>query len=149
MLAGVLNLTNLRSSQALVHGPNHTVKFAETTASMAAHHMAEMKLFNIEAEMASTLHDMSDEDLRSFVELQEDPANNEQIELCIYTSFLIFTKTRSAEYLELAIQRTEGWIAVIAIDHPDRARRLQILDMMSARTSKLRLILEDALSGNR
>jgi hypothetical protein len=116
---------------------------------MAAHHMAEMKLFNIEAEMASTLHDMSDEDLRSFVELQEDPANNEQIELCIYTSFLIFTKTRSAEYLELAIQRTEGWIAVIAIDHPDRARRLQILDMMSARTSKLRLILEDALSGNR
>ena len=37
------------------------------------------------------------------------------------------------EYLEQAIQRTEGWIAVIAMDHPDRARRFQILDMLSAR----------------
>lgn len=92
-----------------------------------------MELFNIEVEMASSLHDLSDEDLRSFAELQEDPANDEQIELYIYTCFLIFTRTRSTEYLEQAIQRMEGWIAVIGMDHPGRARRFQILDMMSAR----------------
>lgn len=101
-----------------------------------------MELFNIEVEMASSLHDLSDEDLRSFAELQEDPANDEQIELYIYTCFLIFTRTRSTEYLEQAIQRMEGWIAVIAMDHPDRTRRFQILDMMSARMIQLRHVLE-------
>lgn len=108
---------------------------------MAAH---DMKLFNVEAEMASSLHDMSDDDLHSFAELHEDPASDDQIELYIYTCFLIFARIRSTEHLEQAIQRTEGWIAELAVDHPDRARRLQILDMMSARTSQLRLIQEDA-----
>jgi len=92
----------------------------------------ELELFNIEVEMASLLHGLSDEDLRSFAKLQEDPANDEQIELYIYTCFLIFTRTRSPASLEQAIVRTEGWIEVIAVDHPDRARRIQILDMMSA-----------------
>jgi len=119
---------------------------------MATNHMSEMELFTVEAEMASALDALGEEDLRSFAALQEDPANDEQIELSIYACFLIFTKTCSTEHLEQAIQRTEGWIAVIAADHPDRARRFQILDMMSARMSQHRLILEDVvpmLSGNR
>jgi hypothetical protein len=37
------------------------------------------------------------------------------------------------EYLEQAIQRTEGWAAAVAIDHPDRLRRFQILDIISVR----------------
>lgn len=89
------------------------------------------------------LHDMSDEHLRSFVELHEDPANDEQIELYIYTCFLISKRTLSKGHLEQAIQRAQGWIAVLAIDHPDYARRFQILDTISAWMSQLSLISED------
>jgi hypothetical protein len=118
---------------------------------MVTHHTAEMELFNIDAEITSSLDYMSDADLRSFAELHEDPASDEQIELYIYTCFLIFTKTRSAEPLEQAIQRTEGWIAVTTSDHPDRARRFHILGMMSARMRQLSEMEEVGLllPGNR
>ncbi|KAL8364968.1 hypothetical protein RB595_003992 [Gaeumannomyces hyphopodioides] len=109
---------------------------------MATQHTAVMKPFNIEAEIASSLGDMSEDDLRSFAELHEDPENDDQIELHIYTCFLIFTRTRSTEHLEQAIQRTEGWIAVTATGHPDRIRRFHILDMMLARRSQRGLALE-------
>ena len=144
MLEGDLYLTNLRPSEALMPDLNH-VKFAETPAVMATHDMTEMELFNIEAEMASSLHDMSNENLLSFAELQEDPVSDEQIELYIWTCFLIFTRTHSTEYLERAIQRTEGWIEVTGLDHPDRARRFQIFDIMSARMCKLTYISEELL----
>ena len=51
-------------------------------------------------EMVSSLHDLSDEELRSFAELHKDPANDAQIELFVYTCFFIFTKMGSVEYLE-------------------------------------------------
>jgi hypothetical protein len=76
---------------------------------------------------------MDDKDLHSFAKLHEDPTNNEQIELYIYICFFIFEGTRSTEYLEQAIRRTEGWVVATLADHPDRARRSHILDMLSAR----------------
>jgi tetratricopeptide (TPR) repeat protein len=91
------------------------------------------ELFSVDPEIATSLHELSNEDLCSFAELHEDPAKDEQIELYICTCFLIFEKTCSTKYLEQAIQRTEGWIAAIGPEHPDRARRLRLLDMMSAR----------------
>jgi len=97
---------------------------------------AETKPFNIDAEIAFLLNGMSDGDLRSFAELHEDPVSDEQIELYIYTCFLIFTRTRSAESLEQAIQRTEGWIAVTASEHPDRDRRFHIFGMILAEMSQ-------------
>jgi hypothetical protein len=83
--------------------------------------------------MATVLCDMNDEDLCKFVELQDDPASDVQNELWIYTCFLIFTRIGSMDYLERAIQRADGWIAVLAIDHADRARRFQIIGTMAAR----------------
>ena len=102
-------------------------------------------LFRVEPEMATSLHDMSNEDLCSFAELHEDPVNDVQIELYVFTYFLLFTRTLSMEYLKQAIQRTEGWIAVMGLDHPDRARRFQIFDMMSARMCELTYISEELL----
>jgi hypothetical protein len=103
-----------------------------------------MEMFHIEPEMATFLDDLSDEDLRDFAELQDDPASDHQIELHIYICFLISTRTPSTEHLEQAIQQMEGWIAVIAIDHQDRARRFQILDMMLARMSQYTLALSNS-----
>lgn len=99
--------------------------------------MAEMQPFNIGAEMASFLNDMSNEDLCAFVESQEDPAGDEQIELYIYSCFLIFKESSSAEHLERAAQQAEGWAEATSTDHPDRTRRIQILDMIAASVSTL------------
>ncbi|KAE8447331.1 hypothetical protein EG329_010889 [Mollisiaceae sp. DMI_Dod_QoI] len=96
-----------------------------------------MEPFRIDSEIITLLHDMSDDELHSFAELHEDPVNDEQIEIHIYTCFFISTRTRSTEHLEQAIQQMEGWIAVIADDHQDRARRFQILDKMLAERSQL------------
>jgi hypothetical protein len=92
-----------------------------------------MELFRVEEEIASSLPGLTVEELYAFADTIEDPTCDTQIELFIYTCFYIFTRTTSMEYLERAIQRTEGWTAVVAIDHPDRPRRFQILDMMSVR----------------
>ncbi|KAL8364751.1 hypothetical protein RB595_003837 [Gaeumannomyces hyphopodioides] len=102
-----------------------------------------MELFHIEAEMTALLNDMSDEDLHSFAESQEDPASDEQIELYIYACFLVFKRSASAEHLEHAVQRTEGWVAVTPTDHPDRTRRSRIFDMMSAWVRQVASISED------
>lgn len=103
------------------------------------------ELFCVEQQLVSSLHDMSNEDLCSFAELHEDPVNDVQIELYVFTYFLLFTRTFSMGYLKQAIQRTEGWIAVMGLDHPDRARRFQIFDMMSARMCELTYISEELL----
>jgi hypothetical protein len=113
------------------------------TTLMAANYSADIGLFNVEAEMASLLRDMNDEELCSFAELQEEPANDDQIELYIYICFLIFTRTYSTEHLQQAIRRIEGWITEVPIGYPDRARRFQILDMTSAWMSQIRIISED------
>ncbi|KAJ0130253.1 Vegetative incompatibility protein HET-E-1 [Fusarium oxysporum f. sp. albedinis] len=72
-----------------------------------AHLVTDIGPFHIDVEMASLLSDMSEEDLRSFAETQEDPISDEQIELYIFSCFFIFQKTCSVEYLERATQRAE------------------------------------------
>ena len=107
--------------------------------------LANTELFYVEPELIATLYEMSNKDLYSFAELHEDPVNDIQIELYILTYFLLFTRTLSMEYLEQTIQRIEGWVAVTDIDHPDRARRFQILDMMLARASEFSYTAKEIL----
>lgn len=104
-----------------------------------------MELFHVESEIATLLHDMSNEDLCSLAELHEDPVNDVQIELYIFTYFLLFTKTLSVDYLKQAIRRAEGWVAMTGLDHPDRARRFQLFEMMSAKMRKLTCISKELL----
>jgi hypothetical protein len=92
-----------------------------------------MELFHVEEEIASSLPGLTVEELHAFADTIEDPTCDTQVELFIYICFYIFTRTTSMEHLERAIRRTGGWAAVVAIDHPDRPRRFQILDMMSVR----------------
>jgi hypothetical protein len=99
-----------------------------------------MEMFHIEPDVATSLHDLGD----AFVELREDPASDPRIELYIYICFLIFTRMGSMDYLERAIQRAEGWVAVIGDDYLDRTRRSEILDMMLAKTYERSYMLQDA-----
>ncbi|KAI3326484.1 CHAT domain-containing protein [Xylariaceae sp. AK1471] len=113
---------------------------------MATRDMDDMEPFRIDDELATFPSGTDDETLCSFAELQEDLRNDNQIELYIYTHFLIFTKTRATDSLDQAIQRTERWVAVTPTDHPDRTRRSHILDMLLAREHQHNLLLEDVMS---
>ncbi|KAK6523178.1 hypothetical protein TWF694_006073 [Orbilia ellipsospora] len=96
-----------------------------------------MEPFSIDPETASLFDDLSSEELDNLAkslqeQLETGTSDDEQIELCIYVHFLAFKKTDSAEHLELATLQTEGWIAELSHDHPDRSRRFQILDALLA-----------------
>ncbi|EPS45867.1 hypothetical protein H072_279 [Dactylellina haptotyla CBS 200.50] len=95
-----------------------------------------MQPFDIDPEITSSLDELDDEELENFAESQlepqeQGPVNSKQVELYIYTCFLIFRKRHSPKYLEQAIHQTGGWIAKLGVD-PDNERRLQILDFLSA-----------------
>ncbi|KAF9781449.1 hypothetical protein IL306_013445 [Fusarium sp. DS 682] len=97
-----------------------------------------MEVFNVEADVRDSLETMEDEELVSFSKLVEDPISDEQIELYIYTCFLLFTR-KSTDHLERALNRTKEWIKDLPTGHPDHARRLCILDMLFAWKSQLEL----------
>ena len=102
-----------------------------TAASVATYQIAEIEPFRIDHEIITSLHNMDNEELRSFAELHEDPVNDEQIELYIYACFLAFRTTHSTEFLKQAVQRAEEWVTETVDDHPDRTRRIRIFVRMT------------------
>lgn len=99
--------------------------------------------FYIDAELLSSLHEASEEDLQALAELHEDPANDDQIELYIYICYLIFQKWSNKQSLERSIQRAEGWAAATAASHPDHNRRHSIMDTLNAWGHQYRTVRED------
>ncbi|KAL6825569.1 CHAT domain-containing protein [Trichoderma sp. SZMC 28015] len=102
-----------------------------------------MEDFHIDAELLSSLHEASEEDLQFLAELHEDPVNDDQIELYIYLCFLIVRKSYNKQSLEQAIQRAEGWAAATASSHPDHDRRCSILNTLVVWDHQYRIIEED------
>ncbi|PHH58885.1 hypothetical protein CDD81_4182 [Ophiocordyceps australis] len=94
--------------------------------------------------MRALLHDMDDEELRSFAEMHQGIANDDQTELYIFTCLLLFTRTDSTDYLEQAIQRMKEMTAPIG--RPDRARLLHILNAMSVQLRLFRLGLKSTIA---
>ncbi|KAL7800908.1 CHAT domain-containing protein [Trichoderma afarasin] len=99
--------------------------------------------FHIDAELLSSLHEASEEDLQALAELHEDPANDDQIELYIYLCFLIFRASCNTQRLDQAIQRAEGWVAATAASHPDHNRRHSIMDTLVLWGNQYQAIKED------
>lgn len=91
-----------------------------------------MEPFRIEPEMAGLLKNMSDEELRSFVELQQDPTNDTETELFIYASLLISSRLNCIEFIEQAHRQAHQWVAVTPVGHMDRDCRFKILDFLLA-----------------
>ncbi|KAF7174324.1 hypothetical protein CNMCM6106_008548 [Aspergillus hiratsukae] len=92
-----------------------------------------MDTFNIDLEIVNSLEDISDEDLLSFAEMHDEPGDDMHIELSIYAFFVAFQRLGSPELLTRALVRAEGWVAITSDDHPERHRRVKILDAMAAR----------------
>lgn len=127
----------------LMEDLNKVIDIANMVVDATPQDLTSMELFLIEPEIVASLDEISEDDIRSFAELHEDPVNDVQIELYIFAYFRLFIRTQSKEHLEQAIQRAEGWVAVTKFDDPDRARRLQLLDMMSTRMHELTNIFEE------
>ena len=142
-------LVDLNASPVFIYAPSRSQRArprcTRRTSYPAMDNLIDTELFRIEPETTALLDDVSDEDLRSFAELHEDPVNDVQIELYVFTCFLLFKRTLSTEHLQQAIQRMEGWVAVTSPDDPDRARRFQIFDIMSARMCEHTYISKELL----
>jgi len=118
---------------------------ASSSGNPSTNGLANTELFYTEPELVATLHTLSNDELYSFAQLHEDPISDVQIELYSLAYFLLFARTLSEEYLKQAVQRIEGWVAVTNLNNPDRARRLQLLDMMSARMCEHTYISKELL----
>jgi hypothetical protein len=71
---------------------------------------------------------MSDEELEGFAMANEDADSDEQVELFIYSCFVLSQRSEPMKkYLETAKQQAEGWIAVTSSRDPHRSRRMDIL----------------------
>ncbi|KAK6535461.1 hypothetical protein TWF694_001918 [Orbilia ellipsospora] len=64
-------------------------------------------------------------------ELLQGSFNDEEFELYIYTSLLIFRKRGSIDYFLHALRKSTEWEAG-AVDEPDRSRRVKIRDWLGA-----------------
>ena len=125
-----INLSIPRPDRRRIDDLNLTVETTETIETTTATN--DQSLFDIDPEMSSMLDDMPNEELRLFADVQE-PGGDDETELYIYTCFLAFKKTGSKEHLKRAILQAERWVAVTPDGHAQRARRLELLAIMSAR----------------
>lgn len=89
-----------------------------------------MEPFRIEAELASTLDQLSAEELYSFAKRRKYPDDDYQIELYIYACFLLYKKFPSATNTFLtwaAFRRARRWIVETSLHHHDHGRRQSIM----------------------
>lgn len=98
-----------------------------------------MDPFEINPEMVDLIDSFSDEDLISFAELYEGSGDDEHIELSIYSDFAVYRRTHSSDHYNRAVMRAEGWVAITPNDLPDRKRRLEIFDTITASRDEARI----------
>lgn len=91
-----------------------------------------MAPFKIDPELVDLIDSFSNEDLISFAELHDGSRVDEHIELSIYADFAVYQRTHSSERYDRAVMRAEGWVAIAPNDLPDRKRRLEIFDALTA-----------------
>lgn len=105
-----------------------------------------MSLFDIDAEIASSLEDKSNEELRSFIRLHEDQTSDKQIELHLYACLLFSIRTLPMKYPEYATSGVKEWFAATRLEHAERCGLLQILNKTATRMSQDRNVFGDTMS---
>lgn len=107
----------------------------------------DMELFRVDQELVTLLSEMDSEELCGFAAMEsEGAASDTQVELHLYACLVAFTATGAMKYLEKAARQAEEWVGITPVDHPDQARRLRILAMISARMLQLQVSLTDLVA---
>jgi hypothetical protein len=91
-----------------------------------------MSLFNVDPDMRQLLQGMTEEELDAFAETQDAPEDETGVELYVYVHFLVFAWNGSIQRIQQALLHAEGWAALSSESHAEQARRLDILNQMSA-----------------
>ena len=92
--------------------------------------LADALPFDIDPEVESLLHDLSDEEIEDFARVQEDAVQDADMELSVYTHLLVFDRTGSVDSLKRAIEHVEKWTGMRAGNHSHQAPDSRILDML-------------------
>ncbi|CAG7566273.1 unnamed protein product [Fusarium equiseti] len=100
-------------------------------------------LFKVDLDMIATLQSLDDEELRAFVELNDgDDPSDEEIELSIYSSYLLWQRLHTIDDLHAAICRLQIWINSTPADQEDRHRRFEIFNALVV--EEIRLSFKEA-----
>jgi tetratricopeptide (TPR) repeat protein len=91
-----------------------------------------MEPFDITPEMATRIHEMDNQQLLHFSQNRENPTDDADMEVRIYTDYIIFQRQKSMSHLDEAIRRATPWFAATPNTHPDQDRRRSILDTLVA-----------------
>ncbi|KAL2014889.1 hypothetical protein VTN00DRAFT_2414 [Thermoascus crustaceus] len=92
----------------------------------------ESEVFQINEEIASSLREIDDDELRVFSELHEDPTNDEEIELFIFTNFNLYKRTGDPEWAQRAMVQTDLWLLSTPLEDEQSARRYRIANLIRA-----------------
>ncbi|RFN52885.1 hypothetical protein FIE12Z_2898 [Fusarium flagelliforme] len=95
-------------------------------------------LFKVDLDMIATLQSLDNEELRAFVELNDrNDSNDEEIELSICSSYLLWELLHTIDDLHVAICRLQAWINETPVDQQDRSRRFEIFNALVAEEIRL------------
>ncbi|GLA04619.1 hypothetical protein AnigIFM60653_004674 [Aspergillus niger] len=89
--------------------------------------------FRIDEDVVSSILQLSNDELEGLTTLYGDSPDDADIELFIFTCFLLFKRTDSPRRAELAIRKAQKWAASTPPDHSQWRRRLAM--MRSIRSS--------------
>ncbi|KAK6497577.1 hypothetical protein TWF481_011984 [Arthrobotrys musiformis] len=87
--------------------------------------------FRISEEIIAIVNDIADEDLESFVEVNDNHTSDDEIELCIYACYTAFRRLDSAKHLKQAVNKVDTWDTITSEDHPDKRRRGELFAALS------------------
>ena len=108
---------------------NSRIFESQTTIPGDIHSKISERDFNIDLELGSEIGGLTEEQLKNFVELHQDPTCDDTTELYIFALCILAIKSNSkSNHAELAVLHAEGWAAIAPDGSPEKARRLKILD---------------------
>ena len=89
-----------------------------------------MEPFNIDAELAASIDQLTEEELEGLSELYRDSRIDNEIEIFIYSCFQAYKKSRLKNLLDQAILRSRDWALDTSPSHPDHHRRSDLFNML-------------------
>lgn len=107
-----------------------------------------MNIFNIETDLKAIFWEMSEQDLMTYMKLQETSFSEALIELKIMIHVVIYHKKKRIEYFEHARHLSKTWLADSVVDDFDRTYREKIWYIVSAFLIRKTLVSEKPENGD-
>ena len=105
--------------------------------------------FQIDEDLATLLHDLSEEDLVAFTELYVDPGDVSQIQVFIFSCLQLYLRNESSVWIERAYTQADAWEAVETDpDQKLRAARIKSVVFGRAKSEHRQILVDQGESQN-